>query len=270
MNKLSLIITIICILPFYSHAQKADQYDRDQSVFGQYGKHALKDAGQYFTSPIRWSGKDWLIFGGVGAATTSLILWGDEPIDDGLNSIRTDRGTAAFRWIEPIGQWYGYATGAAVLTSLHGVVTKNEYSVETGMIAIQSALFSAITTRALKMTFNRARPYKELGPHEFFNTESKNHSFPSGHTTWAFSIASVFSYRYKETKWVPFVSYGLAALGGFERMYDRKHWTSDVLLGATIGTVTGLFLCKSYEIDGLDIYPIANKDMSGLYCKYSF
>jgi undecaprenyl-diphosphatase len=60
-------------------------------------------------------------------------------------------------------------------------------------------------------------------------------SFPSGHTTVAFAAATVFSEQYPS--WMVMVpSYGIASAIGFSRLYANKHWTSDVLAGAILGT----------------------------------
>jgi membrane-associated phospholipid phosphatase len=59
---------------------------------------------------------------------------------------------------------------------------------------------------------------------------------PSGHSIAAFSVATVVARRYgKQHKWVPPVSYGLAALVGFSRVSTSAHFVSDVFVGAALG-----------------------------------
>ena len=69
-------------------------------------------------------------------------------------------------------------------------------------------------------------------------------SFPSGHTTTAFAAAAAVTDE--TTMWWPRstwiigpLMYGGATLVGLSRMYNNKHWASDVALGALIGTFSG-------------------------------
>ena len=67
---------------------------------------------------------------------------------------------------------------------------------------------------------------------------SSNSSFPSGHTTEAFALASVIADHYQES-WVGYASYSVAGLVGIARSYHGAHFASDVLAGALIGTLVG-------------------------------
>ena len=108
---------------------------------------------------------------------------------------------------------------------------------------------SAITN-LLKGTLGRARPDAEpdMRPSDFqfgegFTTKSRQ-SFPSGHTTTAFAAAaSVTSEVHrmwpKYTWYVGPALYAGATLVGVSRMYHNRHWASDVVAGAAIGTFTG-------------------------------
>jgi membrane-associated phospholipid phosphatase len=61
-------------------------------------------------------------------------------------------------------------------------------------------------------------------------------SFPSGHTTEAFAAAELMRLEFKEDKpWLGYAGYLMAGATGYLRMYNNKHWISDVLAGAGIG-----------------------------------
>ena len=103
----------------------------------------------------------------------------------------------------------------------------------------------------LKGMIGRARPYvsNATEPHSFrfgagFGT-SDYRALPSGHTYTAFAAASVVTSEMRRwnpaTTWfVAPVMYGGATLVGVSRMYHNRHWASDIVLGAAIGTFMGL------------------------------
>lgn len=64
-------------------------------------------------------------------------------------------------------------------------------------------------------------------------------SFPSGHTATAFVGAHLLYKEYKDrSMWIPIVGYGMAGLTGALRVYNNKHWVSDVLAGVGIGILS--------------------------------
>ena len=120
-----------------------------------------------------------------------------------------------------------------------------------GWHGTEAVLVSSLMTGLLKTTLGRARPYvsSDTNPHDFrFGggfTSSDRQSFPSGHTTTAFAAAAAVTSEMRrlhpEAVWyVAPVLYGGATLVGLSRMYHNKHWASDVVLGAAIGTFGGL------------------------------
>lgn len=97
--------------------------------------------------------------------------------------------------------------------------------------AQKSILLSGVGVLILKGIIGKKRP---PGPIEYqpFTLSSGYHAFPSGHTTTAFALATSISYHYpKYNK----LAYTLAALVGISRMYEDKHWFSDVVAGAGLG-----------------------------------
>ncbi|MEO5592074.1 MAG: phosphatase PAP2 family protein [Chitinophagaceae bacterium] len=64
-------------------------------------------------------------------------------------------------------------------------------------------------------------------------------SFPSGHTACAFASAEFMRQEYKDVSpWYGVAGYAAAAGTGFLRMYNNKHWLSDVAAGAGIGIIS--------------------------------
>ncbi len=68
---------------------------------------------------------------------------------------------------------------------------------------------------------------------------SANNSFPSGHTATAFSGAEFLWQEYKDVNvWYGISGYAIAAGTGFFRIYNGRHWLSDVAMGAGIGIMS--------------------------------
>ena len=90
----------------------------------------------------------------------------------------------------------------------------------------QAVLVNAIYTFGLKSSARRTRP-----------DESDRLSFPSGHTSNAFAVATVWSKQYGAKAAVP--GYFLAGLVGVSRLATHRHHLSDVVAGATLGYLSG-------------------------------
>ena len=128
-----------------------------------------------------------------------------------------------------------------------GLVFKNEKLKRASWRAIKTAVVSGLVTEMLKSFTHRKRPNKGEGPYVFEGPHwtSGNTSFPSGHSTAAWAVATVFATEFSEHKYVPWIAYSLAAVTSWSRVYDEKHWASDVVLGALIGYVTGKLFTKT-------------------------
>jgi membrane-associated phospholipid phosphatase len=120
-----------------------------------------------------------------------------------------------------------------------------------GLHATEAIVVSAGATYVIKGLAGRQRP-SHAGvddPDDFkfgggFTTGSSS-SFPSGHATAAFATATVVTletHRWwpKSTWFVAPIMYGGASMVGVARLYSNAHWASDVVMGAGIGTLTGL------------------------------
>lgn len=68
---------------------------------------------------------------------------------------------------------------------------------------------------------------------------SSNNSFPSGHTAEAFASAEFLRQEYKNVSpWYGVGGYAAATATAYLRMYNNKHWLSDVAAGAGIGILS--------------------------------
>lgn len=124
-----------------------------------------------------------------------------------------------------------------------------------GLHATESVVLAEGIGFVLKRAIGRARPYvsNTADPRDFsigtgFGTGDRR-SFPSGHTYTAFALASAVTSETREwwpgsTWFVAPLMYGGATAVGLSRMYHNMHWASDIILGAAVGTFSGLKLVR--------------------------
>ena len=135
-----------------------------------------------------------------------------------------------------------------------GLVTRKRGIADFGWHTLEAIALSTQATGALKGLFGRSRPYAAAGDARDFDLgggfgSSTRRSFPSGHTSMAFTFASVVSgetsHRWPRAhKVVAPLAYMAATGVGLARMYNDKHWASDVALGAAIGTLSGRIVVR--------------------------
>ncbi|HET9425747.1 MAG TPA: phosphatase PAP2 family protein [Gemmatimonadaceae bacterium] len=133
-----------------------------------------------------------------------------------------------------------------------GRLSKSRKLADLGLHGTEALLIGEALGGVMKGFFGRARPYtdpKNLNPDNWqlmrgFGKEDGYRSFPSGHSVAAFAAAaavtSEMSRWHPETRWlVGTAMYGGAGMVGLSRMYNNRHWASDVLAGAAIGIFAG-------------------------------
>jgi membrane-associated phospholipid phosphatase len=120
-------------------------------------------------------------------------------------------------------------------------------------LATQSYLAAGAMSSVVKFLVGRVRPNGFVAATEnnlsFLGPSSKSisSSFPSGHTTAAFSAATVFAQEYKDQTLIPVIAYTAATMVGLSRITQNAHWATDVLAGACLGYVTGRQVTDNYH-----------------------
>jgi len=125
-----------------------------------------------------------------------------------------------------------------------------------------------IITPLFKIGIGRSRPNRGKGAHDF-HPFSSNASFPSGHVTQAFAVASVIAEHY-DSWYAKVGSYGLASMVGYARVEHNAHWVSDTLAGALIGTIVGTTITKFNKSKRYELSVIADRKTVGLKATHSF
>lgn len=131
------------------------------------------------------------------------------------------------------------ASGAAWLAGCH---QHDDGLRATGQMALEAAGIAQLLDIGLKETFRRVRPSGQGEAGEFWDGGT---SFPSGHAAVSFAIASVVAHR-THRRWVKWGAYGLATAVTAARFGARKHFISDLVIGSTLGYVTGTYLSEPH------------------------
>ncbi|MBM4194086.1 MAG: phosphatase PAP2 family protein [Gemmatimonadetes bacterium] len=184
---------------------------------------------------------------GAGASAIAMVF--DESITREARASLTNGGFR--RSALDLGRQFGSPGALAAGAAMYGVgkLADRPVLASSGRRALEAIALSGVVTGGIKAVAGRARPSASPDrPHSYsfmrgLRDGSEYQSFPSGHATSAFAFASAVSGAWtrhgKRPRWVAPTLYGLAALTAASRVYDHRHWASDVILGGAIGIASG-------------------------------
>ena len=131
-----------------------------------------------------------------------------------------------------------FVAGLSSSMLLGGLIFKDKKLLLTMRLLVESVVITNNITYWSKGIFGRSRPYLEQGPHKFnlfkFSRESKFRAFPSGHTSGIFSMMTVIAKRYNQW-WIKIPAHTISVSVALQRIDDRQHWASDVIVGGVLG-----------------------------------
>lgn len=221
-------------------------------------KRYARDSVALVKAPLHWTRRDWERAAGVGLVIGGLML-ADEEIDRSAQRQRsrfTDRVSGA---TTALGGQYGLHVSGASLTA--GILLGHENLRDMGREAIEAGVLAHVLDKYfLKRAFGRERPF-ESGGDTVFVPGSSHDSFPSGHATEAFAVASVVAARSKG--WIiPAIAYGAATIVAMDRVNNRVHFASDVVAGAFLGAATGRFLVSRHHTEKQGVLSAASVELA--------
>jgi membrane-associated phospholipid phosphatase len=178
-----------------------------------------------YTTPVR----PYFLFGSALALTFAIL---EDTISDPLQE-KTISKRPLGNFASDLGSLAGSLIPNLVYTGsmlLSAAINGNSETRAKGNLMFRATAYAQATTTALKFIIREPRP----------DGSGEKVSFPSGHSTGAFSFASVIQ---AEHGWISGgIAYTYAALVAYSRMNDNRHLLHDVVAGATIGASFGLGL----------------------------
>jgi membrane-associated phospholipid phosphatase len=145
-----------------------------------------------------------------------------------------------------------FINGPVVAIAGISLLTGNDRLQDAAFTSLQTLIYAGLLGYALKGVFGRARPEWTHDPYKFFSTTGKNpfshegnSSYPGGHAISSFGII---------TPWVLYypgpLTYSLYALPigtAVSRVVRKKHWPTDLAVGAAIGVAMGHWLTRRHQ-----------------------
>jgi membrane-associated phospholipid phosphatase len=212
-------------------------------------------------SPFHMSTQDALCCSAVAAITTACIMSYDVQVDKNFKD--RDGGIIILgKKLAKIGYRYDKISPAYVLGGLAsgmfvtGLVCKNKKLVETTRLMVESLVMTEVITGVAKEIMGRSRPYTGKGPHDFnffgFDSKTEHLSMPSGHTSTIFSMMTVIAKQYNHW-WIKIPAYTAGLSVALQRIDAHQHWTSDVIIGGSLGFWVGSALVNGNRIKSQNV-----------------
>lgn len=215
----------------------------------------FEDSLQASKEPL-FTAEDALFAGGVIFATVAIAPFDKKFADYLQGAPQTNR---FFRRVAVVVEAIAEPGALIIGGGLYGIgrLTGNERMADLGLHGTEAIIVGMAVTTAIKVGAGRQRPYVNRDKPYSFKfmrgwKKEQYRSFPSGHSLIGFAAAAAVT---DETRrWWPSsvwyigpVMYGGATLIALSRMYDNKHWASDVMIGGLIGTFAGLKVVKYHH-----------------------
>lgn len=241
-SRLAAVALVAPLLVLPAAAQSTTTADQPRRT----GIRAILEttASDFLAFPARRS--TWVILAIGGAAAAAA-----HPADDDVNG-RLAGGRVAERFFEA-GQWAGagsvqFATAVGLYAAGRWIIPRDDNDPTTNKVShlgfdlLRAQMMSQVFVRGIKSTVRRDRPGGDCC------------SFPSGHAVNAFAAASVLERHVGARAAWPTLA--LATYVATSRLHENRHYLSDVLFGAAVGTTIGWTVVGRHGRDDYAIVPV--------------
>ena len=231
-----------CVTTSESHTQvpaALPPQPRSRTLSGLF-RRLFADEETIWTSPSRVSRDQikWIV---PLAAITAVMISTDNRAIARLGSPRDFAEDS--RDLSRLGS--GFATfGAAGSIYVVGKLTHNERATETGTLGVEAIIHASIVANVLKLATARERPNTYRGDGSFWDG---GHSFPSGHATVIWALATVVADEYGGKPLIRFGAFGVAAAVAAARVTGQNHFPADVLVGSALGYLIGHYIVRRHS-----------------------
>ena len=226
-------LAVILFLTSICFPQIEENPDKDFSKFFEVG-------GDIFSSPSEFNSADWKILSGVTILTAGSFI-----IDNSIREFTINNRSDFLNAISNIDDYYHLETMGISILGLYtyGLAGDDNEIRNLGLQLAEATIYSSAINFVVKILMGRSRPYLEKGIASFnpFNFSFDKTSFPSLHSTLAFSFSTILADYIDNTFW-KIGWFTVAGFVGLARIYKDQHWFSDVLLGSAIGYFVGEFV----------------------------
>ena len=215
-------------------------------------KNILDDQKNIWTAPFHIERDDakWIVPGSIGlmALITTDRITGDEIAE-------VDNRVAVSKAISNAGS--AYTLGAVAGTFyLLGRKNNNARARETGLLSAEALADGLLVGGGLKVITQRGRPADGRERSEFFDGGS---SFPSGHSTQVWAVATVIASEYHDRRSVQIAAFATATAVSVARFTEGKHYLSDVIAGSALGYGIGKYVYHKRHRESVDSTEEASK-----------
>lgn len=216
--------------------QETDRFNK--AYLSKFGR----DFVHVYSAPKHWDRGDALKF--LAVAGTGVILFAfDQNTQNWVQRRRTDSSNDFFKVVDNLGSGV-YVGGFLAALYATGEIAGENGLRKTALLSLESWLTSAVFVTGVKFLVGRARPSTGESSHSFhpFSTRSAHNSFPSGHATTAWAVATTIADQTKSPI-VDVLAYTLATLASVARVHNNNHWASDAFIGSAVGYFMAKKIC---------------------------
>ncbi|HEY6839032.1 MAG TPA: phosphatase PAP2 family protein [Geobacteraceae bacterium] len=224
------------------------------------------EALQVATTPIDVKG-----YGLLGTLATAGAVGLTYVYDDDIREKVQDHKNSTLNRATDVGSFLGnpfFHLGVAAAVYGGGVWADSPKYRELGEMLGEAVVLADATTFILKEAVGRERPFVagDKGSFRPFQFQSDFDSLPSMHTASSFAMASVLAST-SESFLAKLTYYAAASFVGYSRLYQDKHWASDIILGAAVGELCGRIATATHagkNEGGLTVAPMVSANAASL------